>query len=245
MTTQPCGVCSPIPVLTGALRQYTLCIEAMPRYLTAEDIADFRTELCKVATERFARFGFEGVTMRQLAEALGCSPKTPYRYFKDKADILATVRAQAFNRFAETLETAAKAPPAERGRRVMEAYLAFALKNPHAYRIMFDLEAPIDSSHPELGPAADRAARYITRNAEELAQAGVIAVDPQLYGWSTWAGLHGVVMLHQSGMLAHGPDYKTLAGFLSQLALKGATGDRTVGGRKVCGKPGTTKGRKR
>ena len=76
----------------------------MPRYLTEQDIADFRAELCRVATERFARFGYEGVTMRQLAEALGCSPKTPYRYFKDKADILATVRAQAFASFADTLE---------------------------------------------------------------------------------------------------------------------------------------------
>ena len=79
----------------------------MPRYLTEQDIADFRAELCKVATERFARYGYEGVTMRQLAEALGCSPKTPYRYFKDKADILATVRAQAFAKFADALEKAA------------------------------------------------------------------------------------------------------------------------------------------
>ena len=112
----------------------------MPRYLTEQDIADFRAELCKVATERFARFGYEGVTMRQLAEALGCSPKTPYRYFKDKADILATVRAQAFAKFADTLEKAAAGvkDPAERGRLTGEAYLAFALENPHAYRIMFE-----------------------------------------------------------------------------------------------------------
>jgi len=108
----------------------------MPRYLTEKDIADFRAELCKVATERFARFGYEGVTMRQLAEALGCSPKTPYRYFKDKADILATVRAEAFARFSDALEQAAAsaADPLERGRHVAEAYLKFALGNPHAYR---------------------------------------------------------------------------------------------------------------
>ena len=93
--------------LTATTFPYTLCIETMPRYLTEQDIADFRAELCKVATERFARFGYEGVTMRQLAEALGCSPKTPYRYFKDKADILATVRAQAFAKFADALEKAA------------------------------------------------------------------------------------------------------------------------------------------
>ena len=27
----------------------------MPRYLTEKDIADFRAELCRIATERFAR----------------------------------------------------------------------------------------------------------------------------------------------------------------------------------------------
>jgi AcrR family transcriptional regulator len=200
----------------------------MPRYLTDQDIADFRAELCKVATERFARFGYEGVTMRQLAEVLGCSPKTPYRYFKDKADILATVRAQAFGKFADALETAtANAPPGdpvERARRVGEAYVGFALKNPHAYRIMFDIDAPIDESHPDLGPQARRAARYITDQAEQLAKAGVIAVDPTLFGWSMWAAIHGVVMLQQAGLLHHSPDYRTLANFHGMLMLKGAAG---------------------
>jgi AcrR family transcriptional regulator len=203
----------------------------MPRYLTEQDIADFRAELCKVATERFARFGYEGVTMRQLAEALGCSPKTPYRYFKDKADILATVRAQAFGRFADALEKAASAAPdaGSRGRAIGEAYLNFALRNPHAYRIMFDIDAPIDETHPELGPQAERAARYITRGAEEMAQAGVIDVDPTLFGWANWAAIHGIVMLYQSGMLALGPDYKALAAFHGATMMKGAA---TAAGRK-------------
>src|SRR5262245_49000602 len=146
----------------------------MPRYLTDQDIANFRAELCRVATERFARFGYEGVTMRQLAEALGCSPKTPYRYFKDKADILSTVRAQAFGKFADALEQAADSVPAgdpiERGRRVREAYLAFALENPHDYRIMFEIAAPIDVENPELNTQAQRAALYITQQAEQFAK---------------------------------------------------------------------------
>jgi AcrR family transcriptional regulator len=208
----------------------------MPRYLTDQDIADFRAELCKVATERFARFGYDGVTMRQLAEALGCSPKTPYRYFKDKADILATVRAQAFTKFADALEAATKAPVDERGRRTTEAYVAFATANPHAYRIMFDIDAPVDGTHPELGPAADRAARFITRGAEEMAAAGIIAVDPKLFGWSMWAAVHGIVMLHQSGMLAHGPDHRTLCAFLGSLALKGAAGSEATRAKPARGK---------
>ena len=196
----------------------------MPRYLTEQDIADFRAELCRVATERFARFGYEGVTMRQLADALGCSPKTPYRYFKDKADILATVRAQAFASFADALEKAmvGVASPWDRGRISGQAYIGFALANPHAYRIMFDIDVPIDDSHPELGHQAERAARYITAGAETLAEAGLIDFDPQLFGYTMWAALHGIVMLHQSGMLKHGPDYKALAQFQGMMALRGA-----------------------
>jgi AcrR family transcriptional regulator len=198
----------------------------MPRYLTEQDVADFRSQLCKVATERFARFGYDGVTMRQLAEALGCSPKTPYRYFKDKADILATVRARAFARFADALEAAvASAPaddPVERARRVGEAYFRFAMSDRHAYRIMFDIDAPIDAQHPDLGPQARRAALYITQQAEQLAAAGVIAVDPALFGWAMWAATHGLVMLQQAGMLEHAPDFRTIAAFHGELMLKGA-----------------------
>ncbi len=197
----------------------------MPRYLTEQDIADFRTELCKVATERFARFGYEGVTMRQLAEALGCSPKTPYRYFKDKADILATVRAQAFAKFADTLEAAltdAPDDPSVRAQRTGEAYFRFAMKNPHAYRIMFDINAPIDGSHPDLLQQADRAATYITRAAESLVKAGVIDADATMFGYSMWAATHGLVMLQQAGMLEHAPDYRMLARFHGVVMLKGA-----------------------
>ena len=86
----------------------------MPRYLTDQDIADFRAELCKVATERFAKHGYEGVTMRQLAEALGCSPKTPYRYFKDKADILALASTIGVSTAEQAIDIVARFYPQDR-----------------------------------------------------------------------------------------------------------------------------------
>lgn len=209
----------------------------MPRYLTEKDIADFRADLCRVATERFARFGYEGVTMRQLAEALGCSPKTPYRYFKDKADILATVRAQAFAAFSDALEKAAASTddPATRGRQVGAAYLRFAEEHPHAYRIMFEIDQPIDDSHPELGPTVRRAQQLITRQSEEMAEAGLLAVDPRLFGWALWAATHGVVMLRQAGMLKSGPGYKEISQFIGTVMLRGASpqaGEKPAGEKK-------------
>jgi len=78
----------------------------MPRVLSESDVADFRERLCEVAEKLFAEKGPDAVTMRQLAAELGVSPMTPYRYFADKEDILAAVRTNGFNRFAEALETA-------------------------------------------------------------------------------------------------------------------------------------------
>ena len=190
----------------------------MPRYLTDQDIADFRAELCRVATERFARFGYEGVTMRQLAEALGCSPKTPYRYFKDKADILATVRAQAFGKFADALEAAAaSAPPGDpiaRMRRVGEAYHQFALKNWHAYRIMFDIDAPIDEqpSRPRSAGRPGGALHHAAGRGAGQARLDLRSIRNCSAG-RCGRRSHGLVMLQQAGMLEHAPDYRTLAEF--------------------------------
>ena len=49
-----------------------------------------------------------------------------------------------------------------------------------------------------------------------------LAFVATLFGYTMWAGMHGIVMLHQSGMLSHGPDYQALAYFLGLTMLKGA-----------------------
>ena len=74
----------------------------MPRAaLSQVQVDDFRTALCGAATRLFAEQGYEGVTMRALAKSLDCSPMTPYRYFKNKAEIFDTVRSAGANRFGD------------------------------------------------------------------------------------------------------------------------------------------------
>src|SRR6201747_2573169 len=101
----------------------------MPRVLSDTDVADFRERLCEAAEKLFAERGPDAVTMRQLAAELGVSPMTPYRYFEDKNDILAAVRANGFNRFADSLEQARGSATGARARgaAVGEAYVTFAI----------------------------------------------------------------------------------------------------------------------
>src|SRR3954449_9842735 len=110
----------------------------MPRVLSETDVADFRDRLCEAAERLFAERGPDAVTMRQLAAELGVSPMTPYRYFQDKDDILAAVRTNGFNQFAEALEAARARGGSARakGAAVGEAYVRFAFAHPNTYKLM-------------------------------------------------------------------------------------------------------------
>ena len=176
----------------------------MPRVLSESDVAGFRDRVCEVATRLFAARGTEGVTMRELASALGVSALTPYRYFRDKDDILAAVRARAFDRFAEALEKAYSRPGKvlERSRAARDAYIRFAIEEPETYRLMFDLTQPTEAEYPDLVRAGARARATMTRHVHDLIAEGVLEGDPELIGRVFWAALHGAVTLHLAGKLS-------------------------------------------
>jgi len=178
----------------------------MPRVLSETDVADFRERLCEAAERLFAERGPDAVTMRQLAAELGVSPMTPYRYFEDKDDILAAVRANGFSRFAEALETARASTTGARavGSAVGKAYVEFALSSPHAYKLMFDFNQPHADKYPELMAAGQRAQKTMTAHVEDALKEGLMAGDPQQIGLMFWAAIHGAVILELAGMLPPG-----------------------------------------
>ncbi|MET3665210.1 TetR/AcrR family transcriptional regulator [Caulobacter sp. 1776] len=201
----------------------------MPRVLSSEDVEAFRRRLCVAAEALFAERGAEAVTMRELAQALGVSPMTPYRYFKDKDAILAAVRAAAFARFATALEAAMARPmdPLQRSRSAGEAYIAFALAEPQAYRLMFDLNQPTEGDYPELQAAIVRARRTMTVHVEAMIEAGLLAGDAELIGHMFWSMLHGVLMLQLTGKLAPTIDPTKLRALLFSTVVRGLG----IGGR--------------
>src|SRR5215471_4903820 len=100
--------------------------------LSEAEIAAFRKKAIRVATRLFARDGYAAVTLRAIAEGLGTSHMAPYRYFENKAEIFAMVRADAFHRFAGEQEEAfaSSEDPLARLVSMRAAYVRFALEHP-------------------------------------------------------------------------------------------------------------------
>ena len=206
----------------------------MPKNLSAAEVDAFRARLCAVAQQRFAKQGADGVSMRQLADALGCSPMTPYRYFRNKDEILAAVRTAAFDRFAAALEDAARKTRGDlraAGEATGEAYVRFALSDPDAYRLMFDLSQPHPERYPELVRASDRARHVMSAALEALVKAGIFAGDPQLLGHVFWATLHGLIVLHLAGKLPAKPDFRAIQREAMRLLVAGARSGAAVSPR--------------
>lgn len=180
--------------------------------LTDEEVAEFRADVCRVAEALFVRHGVEGVTMRQIATELDCSPTTAYRYFKSKEEILAAVRAAAFNRFCEVIEAATRSSsdPRKSARTVGQAYLGFALANPDAYRMMFDVSQAAVTGNADLTDALARARRGMVAYVTPLIDQGILRGDAQALGQMLWAAAHGLVMLRLSGIVADDTELRQL-----------------------------------
>lgn len=196
----------------------------MPRNLSADDVRSFRDRLCRVAERLFAERGMQAVTMRELAWELGVSAMTPYRYFHDKDEILAAVRAAAFERFATALEQALAIAGDARVRAdaVGRAYVDFAFSEPDAYKLMFDVNQPDTDRFPDLARAGARARRTMSAYMKQLVAEGYAAGDPEILGQIFWAMVHGLVVLQLTGRLDPKPDFATLHQTAMRLLARGA-----------------------
>jgi AcrR family transcriptional regulator len=165
----------------------------MPRVITPSIIADFRNRLCEAAAQLLAEQG--GFNMRELALRLRVSPMTAYRYFKDKNEILALLRARGFAQLADALDEASASfeAPHDTAAAVVRAYVRFALTQPVSYRLMFDLDQP---------PGGDEPARRQQRVLSVMDGVAQIAFDvPERSGRMLWSTLHGAVALHLAGWM--------------------------------------------
>ena len=177
----------------------------MPRILTPAAIQDFREALCDAAVLLFSETGFDGFHMRELGKRIGVSPMTPYRYFRDKNDILEMVRMRAFSRLADQLEAAMlseeEGAPA-RNLALSTAYIRFAREEESHYRLMFDLGAMGIRRDGVSCPQESRLWAGLEKHASQI---GHIDPDSPLcrtIGQLIFAILHGAVSLYLTGRLS-------------------------------------------
>ena len=156
-----------------------------------------RSEILEAAERIFLRSGYEGATIRRIADEVGVSPTALYMHFPDKHAMLLEIGADALERVLVEGERICAEPgdPAEKVRAVLRAHMTFALKNKTAYQVVFCEGARAiarnDSRTREL---CSRYYRTLVTLVAELDQAGRLKKG-SVHGVSQtlWTGSHGLV----------------------------------------------------
>lgn len=93
-----------------------------------EDAARLRAELIAAAMQLYSEGGLAAVSVRAVAARVGVSPMSTYRYFADKAELLAGLWQSVFNELYEVATQAVAAAPGgarERHRVFVETILRY------------------------------------------------------------------------------------------------------------------------
>lgn len=181
---------------------------------------ELRQAILAAAQELFFAHGYEGLSMRLVAEKIGYTPTTIYLYFEDKDDLLFAVMDQAYDRFTTDLENAYRSTddPLPRLHNLGYAYIRFALQNREAYQMIF-MQRPDFLMKWRAGTKQPRAASlYILKDAiRQAQQARVISAgDVDLQSDVFWAAVHGAAALAivMPELFGHGRLEQTVAAVL-------------------------------
>lgn len=158
-----------------------------------------RRRILDAAGSLFLEHGYEGLSMRQIAERIGYSATTIYRYYENKDDLLFAIVYEGFVRFGKQLAKAAQGSddPRERLPALGHAYIEFGLKNPVYYQLMFmqRFDFLFESRAEQKAPMIDSFG-VLRQVVEQAMQAGIIKQgDPETTATVIWAVVHGITSL--------------------------------------------------
>jgi len=171
-----------------------------------EDRIDIPGRAVREATRLFAERGVESVSLKEIADAVGCRAPALYRYFPDKDALLLAVHDEGFRRlYAAKLETegADDPTPFERLRLGGLAYVRFALDNPALYELMFVERGPFRRLEAIRAEGGEAPVDYAMRSLEFLRESIVgcqrdgylTGLDPDIAAFTFWSAVHGAISL--------------------------------------------------
>jgi len=113
-----------------------------------------KNAIITAAGRLFAEQGYEAVTMREIAKAVGCSHTTIYIYFKDKEALLHQLSMGPMQALQANMESVLADPalsPDERLKLVTNDFIEFCFQNRNMFTIFFITKATrVDEVDPVL-----------------------------------------------------------------------------------------------
>jgi AcrR family transcriptional regulator len=156
-----------------------------------------RTATLEATRTLLVRDGYENLSMRRIARAVGCSVSSIYEHFTNKDQLVHALIDEGFQRWYDIVLEAAAVPgtPLERLEMHCRRYVEFGLANPEFYEIMY-MHHPrsLERFPRELFRRASRSMDVLSALVHEAApEVFRTPAEARIHAHVVWAILHGVV----------------------------------------------------
>lgn len=160
------------------------------------------SEVMRLASHIIAQEGASGLSMRRLAQAVGCSTTVLYHLFGAKHGIVEALFLEGFQRLVDVQAALPfEADPRQRILALCRSYRQVALENPTHYAIMFGKAISDFEPSPETRQQALQSMQALMQAVEMARQAAVLHIEnSEDFGMMLWATAHGFVSLELAGM---------------------------------------------
>jgi len=143
-----------------------------------------RRALLRVCARLFREKGFDGTTIRDISGAAGMHSGSPFYHFPDKQAMLLAVMEEGLAEGLRRSEAvlAGRLPPAEKFRRLVRSHLGTILEDGNDFIpvLLYDWRSLTPRNRRRVIALKDRYDALWQAMLDELAQAGLIAGDPQV-----------------------------------------------------------------
>jgi AcrR family transcriptional regulator len=159
-----------------------------------------RAELLAAAEKIFTVAGYEGATIRKIADEVGVSSTALYMYFQDKSQIMLEICVHALEQLYHKLDAIThdkQRDPLAQVRGILEVMMRFGLEQPTAYQLLYCV-APkdINERRNEVIAPLSRSCFQRTQQCVEAAMAaGQLRQDmpPRAMTEALIASCHGLI----------------------------------------------------
>ncbi|WP_165909527.1 TetR/AcrR family transcriptional regulator [Variovorax guangxiensis] len=165
---------------------------------------DLKAGLLAYAREQMERDNLDGLSMREMAKAVGVSHTAAYRHFQDKRALMEAVALQGFEEMQAACQSAIDAAPAGARSRLKacgSAYVGFGLRSPRLLAHMFGAVAQSRSNEGLVQAGARLFDQLLQLVGDGQADGTFREGDARQLSHTCWAMVHGLSALLGVGVM--------------------------------------------
>lgn len=160
---------------------------------------NLREQILEQTRHLLVENGYTELSMRKVANLVGCTPTSIYIYFENKDALIHALIEEGMDSLHQKIEEclASESDPAAQFQLMCRSFLEYGFANPEYYVIMFQL--PTDEMTPFPAEKYRRARRNLQQFADVLHKARgeqQPLQDPLVDATMVWSLLHGATSLY-------------------------------------------------